>query len=405
MISDTHLLGPFRGHWFDKLRREWQMWRSFQTSLTLLSPDATFFLGDIFDEGKWSNKEGFERYVYRFDELFKVNRNTERHVVVGNHDIGFHDYINPQSELLFSKVFPNSSPVGVVKLKKETFVLVNSMAMHGDYCRLCSMAEMEIERISNEINNSAKELLKNNKTKISMKQKQPTVLMHFPLYRNNDMKCEGGDELRDIEIRQSEIFREKWDCLSKNSTKFIIDKLNPKVVFSGHTHYGCKIKHNNITEYTVASFSWRNNPMPSFLLVVYDNDEVKASKNVDVELWEIDKSYVSDIEMTTTTDHDGNFYIDKVIEDYLVSDLELVIKIFHQCNVKNADLCYKVIEIPVPTTFFNYDENDDETYLPRAYNLGTIELDTNHPLQGKSCSHILGNTVNKYIDFASKFIN
>lgn len=133
--------------------------------------------------------------------------------------------------------------------------------------------------------------------------------------------------------------------------------------------------------------------------------DFKASKNVDVELWEIDKSYVSDIEMTTTTDHDGNFYIDKVIEDYLVSDLELVIKIFHQCNVKNADLCYKVIEIPVPTTFFNYDENDDETYLPRAYNLGTIELDTNHPLQGKSCSHILGNTVNKYIDFASKFIN
>ncbi len=32
-VADTHLLGTRQGHWFDKLRREWQMKRSFQTAM------------------------------------------------------------------------------------------------------------------------------------------------------------------------------------------------------------------------------------------------------------------------------------------------------------------------------------------------------------------------------------
>ena len=33
-LADTHLLGRRQGHWFDKLRREWQMHRAFQTAMT-----------------------------------------------------------------------------------------------------------------------------------------------------------------------------------------------------------------------------------------------------------------------------------------------------------------------------------------------------------------------------------
>lgn len=51
LLSDPHLLGSERGHWFDKLRREWQMKRSFQTAIKFLKPDVVFILGDIFDEG------------------------------------------------------------------------------------------------------------------------------------------------------------------------------------------------------------------------------------------------------------------------------------------------------------------------------------------------------------------
>jgi len=38
-------LGPFRGHWFDKLRREWQMSTAFVRAEYLHSPDLVFFLG------------------------------------------------------------------------------------------------------------------------------------------------------------------------------------------------------------------------------------------------------------------------------------------------------------------------------------------------------------------------
>ena len=44
---------------FDKLRREWQMHRGFVTATQLLKPDVTFFLGDLFDEGKWASEQDF----------------------------------------------------------------------------------------------------------------------------------------------------------------------------------------------------------------------------------------------------------------------------------------------------------------------------------------------------------
>merc|ERR550517_1891817 len=47
VLADTHLLGSRNGHWFDKLRREWQMHRAFQTAQTYFSPQHVFFLGDL----------------------------------------------------------------------------------------------------------------------------------------------------------------------------------------------------------------------------------------------------------------------------------------------------------------------------------------------------------------------
>ena len=92
IIADTHLLGPFRGHWFDKLRREWQMSTSFQAATYIHSPDVVFLLGvfhsfnfkslplsnivltvetgDVFDEGEWVNQKEYENYVNRFHYLF-----------------------------------------------------------------------------------------------------------------------------------------------------------------------------------------------------------------------------------------------------------------------------------------------------------------------------------------------
>jgi len=112
LIADTHLLGSQKGHWFDKLRREWQQHRAFQTARSLLKPDYIVIMGDLTDEGKWCS----DRYIYFFQnqilndliltqkkknrewiyyekrtqELFYTDDKTKLLVVVGNHDVGFH---------------------------------------------------------------------------------------------------------------------------------------------------------------------------------------------------------------------------------------------------------------------------------------------------------------------------
>lgn len=45
ILADTHLLGPIKGHWLDKWRREYQMHRSFQAIMTVHNPEAVFVLG------------------------------------------------------------------------------------------------------------------------------------------------------------------------------------------------------------------------------------------------------------------------------------------------------------------------------------------------------------------------
>lgn len=45
ILADIHMLGPFQGHWADRIYREWHMHRAFQTTMTLFRPDVVFILG------------------------------------------------------------------------------------------------------------------------------------------------------------------------------------------------------------------------------------------------------------------------------------------------------------------------------------------------------------------------
>jgi hypothetical protein len=46
------------------------MHRAFQTAITYFQPDVVFFLGDLFDEGKWCPPEEFEAGLWiRIDSV------------------------------------------------------------------------------------------------------------------------------------------------------------------------------------------------------------------------------------------------------------------------------------------------------------------------------------------------
>ncbi|XP_026924264.1 metallophosphoesterase 1 isoform X3 [Acinonyx jubatus] len=250
-LADTHLLGEIRGHWLDKLRREWQMERAFQTALWLLQPEVVFILGDIFDEGKWSSPQAWADDVERFQKIFRHPHHVLLKVVAGNHDIGFHYH----------------------------FVMVNSVALEGDGCNLCSEAEAEIIEISHKLNCSREQ--EHHSSRCTDEQllpaSAPVLLQHFPLYRRSDANCSGDDaaplEERDIP------FKERYDALSREASQKLLWWLRPRLVLSGHTHSACEVLHGAGTmEISVPSFSWRNRNNPSFIMGMLTPTEYALAK-------------------------------------------------------------------------------------------------------------------------------
>ncbi|XP_055596047.1 metallophosphoesterase 1 homolog [Uranotaenia lowii] len=259
-LADTHLLGPIRGHWFDRLRREWQMNRAFQTAMTLFKPEAVFVLGDIFDEGNWVNQKEFDVYVDRFRKLFHTPKETQIYSIVGNHDIGFHYATHPYLTQRFGKAF-NNTGVSLVSMRGVNFVTINSIAMEGDGCQLCETAEKELRAISS-IFKCGRGIGHCTGVPKLEEYSKPIVLQHFPMHRDSDKDC------REHDAPNVELFRERWEVISKESTDLIGELLNPRLAFGGHSHHYCHLARNRlgIEEYTLASFNWRNKNNPSFIL-------------------------------------------------------------------------------------------------------------------------------------------
>ncbi|WKX91389.1 hypothetical protein Q1695_009885 [Nippostrongylus brasiliensis] len=278
LIADTHLLGDLRGHWFDKLRREWQMYRSYRSALHLLSPDAVFFLGDLMDEGDHSDWTSFNKYASRFDSLFGSSSGHPKvHVLAGNHDLGFHYAVSPFRVGWFNSRF-NRSLVDVVTIKEQPFILVTSMALHGDGCRFCQEAESQISAISKELNCAKLGNCGNNSSRFEPYRK-PIILQHFPLYRPNDRECLRDEDFDDKDPHRDEAYRPQWEALSEEATDMLLRKLDPRAVFNGHTHRGCKMrwrKPSSFWEYTVNSFSWRNGDRPTFLMATITKEDVRV---------------------------------------------------------------------------------------------------------------------------------
>ncbi|EHH29168.1 hypothetical protein EGK_09518 [Macaca mulatta] len=263
-LADTHLLGEFLGHWLDKLRREWQMERAFQTALWLLQPEVVFILEDAFDEGKWSTPEAWADDVERFQKMFRHPSHVQLKVVAGNHDIGFHYEMNTYKVERFEKVFSSER---LFSWKGINFVMVNSVALNGDGCGICSEAEAELIEVSHRLNCSREQARGSRRCGPGplLPVSAPVLLQHYPLYRRSDANCSGDDaappEERDIP------FKENYDVLSREASQKLLWWLQPRLVLSGHTHSACEVHHGGrVPEFSVPSFSWRNRNNPSFIM-------------------------------------------------------------------------------------------------------------------------------------------
>ncbi|XP_041923326.1 metallophosphoesterase 1 isoform X1 [Alosa sapidissima] len=280
-LSDTHLLGAIKGHWFDKLRREWQMERAFQTALWVLKPEIIFILGDIFDEGKWSSTKDWEDDVRRFKQIFRHPSDTELIVIIGNHDIGFHHEMTWHKLQRFEQVF-NVTSARILSRRGVNFVLVNSMALHGDHCPICRSVENELHRLSTALNCSIQEhqsegMKRRCQETQTFPATPPIILQHYPLYRESDAGCTGLDAAPLEERHQ--LFQERYDVLSQEASQRLLWWFQPRLILSGHTHSACEVVHDDkVPEISVPSFSWRNRNNPSFILGTFSTTDHRLSK-------------------------------------------------------------------------------------------------------------------------------
>ncbi|VDK83325.1 unnamed protein product [Onchocerca ochengi] len=273
------------------------MYRSFQSAISLMRPDAVFFLdlfkyifkfkkymseinihflSDLFDESTISNYQELVNYVNRFDELFYVPKNVERQCILGNHDIGFHDEISPGRLQFLSHHFSRSFADHIV-IGGNHFVLLNSMTVERDNCPLCTATEHQLEELSRSFDCTK------NRTMCSI-QSRPILLLHIPLYRTSDAHCPDDYDASQEPIK-SKRFHVGIDCLSNTSSHYILEKLKPRAVFNGHTHYSCQTWWQppySIYEWTLSSFSWRNIPQPAFLLVTVMSNDIQHNQTVDL---------------------------------------------------------------------------------------------------------------------------
>merc|ERR1712222_212736 len=73
----------------------------------------------------------------------------------------------------------------------------------------------------------------------------------------SDALCSEPDEAPPHE--KEALFRERWECISSESSRLLLSQIQPKLVLSG------------VTEINISSFSWRSKVSPAFLLATLDS--------------------------------------------------------------------------------------------------------------------------------------
>ncbi|AQZ13378.1 hypothetical protein BZL39_E07180 [Zygosaccharomyces parabailii] len=206
-----------------------------------LSPDTNFFLGDLFDGGRY-NKDAYWMEQYkRFNNIFpKVPFKKTIMSVPGNHDIGFN--VLKDSFRRFTAFFGEAS--NYMDVGNHTFVLVDTI----------SMSDKENPQISSIPKNFLHEFA-------SGYHPLPKIMLsHIPLWRDpKKLPCGPGREsAKPFPIERGKDYQTVIDGYI---TPEVLSKVQPDAIFCGDDHDYChiiqKYEANGVTktaeEYSVKS--------------------------------------------------------------------------------------------------------------------------------------------------------
>lgn len=119
LVADPQLIGENDEPWFIGWLARWDADRYLKSSFVLansyLKPDATIFLGDLFDEGLKANDDQMDRYFERFESIFHSRKMAKKFgikqfYISGDNDVGGEYFGDRNNRLVkrFEKYFgPN----------------------------------------------------------------------------------------------------------------------------------------------------------------------------------------------------------------------------------------------------------------------------------------------------------
>lgn len=291
VIADTHIMGRIKSVGIDKWRREWQMEQAFSISRSIFKPDMIIFLGDIFDEASFAHDVAFEKACQDFERIFPIDE-QDRIIIAGNHDVGYHNQmINyPYVMQRFQYKYQAASSIELVrkpKLKGINMIVANSMSFYNDTCPYCSQSIAATNRIAYDLD----------KYKNTTEFSEPILLSHIPLYRPDDTLCDYPSSIKE-RVKNKNI--EGEDVIHMVSSQFLLQRLSPKLILSGHTHMKCttshkiyNLNHKTFKELTITSFNHKYaERTPGFLLLSANATHVFTEQCDLVEEWVIILIYV-----------------------------------------------------------------------------------------------------------------
>jgi hypothetical protein len=256
---------------------------TFHLSKSLLQPHLILLMGDLMDDGAYTENEWLSHY-HRFIRIFSFTNSTIRmEAIIGNHDIR-------RSKKLTERMF--SSHFGLLS---RVFVFQSFVFYVLDSNLLVTPTLQDVD-----LRSSLHHLI----SQVRDESLIPIILTHIPLYRHTEEECQNIDVnvafLQRFLLREGHTMSDEWEngifhhqnqpnkeVINQRVTNHILEILSPSLVLSAHTHYHCEYKHTyhsaishsnspsttstststSIPEITISTLNWRNRVDPSYVVL------------------------------------------------------------------------------------------------------------------------------------------
>ncbi|KAJ3847188.1 hypothetical protein EV368DRAFT_76802 [Lentinula lateritia] len=271
LLTDTQLEHPYayrdKASWSDFLHRltyELYLKRSWRVSMRM-KPNTVFFLGDMLASGKdMSSDKEYKKYFEAFRQAFPIEPNVKAYYMPGNNDVGM-GVARPISRHIRKAFFQTFGPFNQqVIIHNHTFALLDAPGLvDEDYTRAAQ--RIPYDKWS-PLPGGPVEFVKTVYTVLMRVEVDDTpliLLSHIPLWRKDTDSC---GPLREKGSIRKGVGHGYQNTLQKYTSDFLIETLQPSIIFSGDNRDYCEHIHKLVSgrvpedvavipEITVKSFS------------------------------------------------------------------------------------------------------------------------------------------------------